>query len=1345
MKMLLQCVACCVITCGVASGQAPEATYPSVDLLNPQAQAEGSFEKGWKPRWRVFGSRGTKAKGKVLSANGDISAPDGEHYLRIDLAGGDTQRLGGKLSLADIPIDLENGRVFRIQWQARTEVKDRINSGNTSLVFFEDDETKNPLKVKAVESVAINNGTWQSYSADIVYDDEAIAKRLDLVIGFTRHIPSGRVVSGDVMIDGIRLWQINDPTVKVGRSAALAAARNSPPPTAPIPVTFTTPKDGEVTLVLEDADGVRVCNLIEGVFYKKGTHVFQWDGLDVGDNRYGAGGQAYYTLNRKIVAPGTYRVRGLVHDPLGLTYDLTAYPNIGKQNVPWPTHLHDGDGGWLADHGKPHAAAFIPAEDSPYGEDVVALAATVAEAGPAVGYVNMEGKKLGGVWRLGGDWTGASHFATDRGAERNPSIFMYSAKAWQPKRDAPENSVLLKILGLTKQGTLEVDYLTLPLPDGKTWKDAGIVGLAAHNGLLAFGEQASGTLYLYDTSQVSVNEKGTLLKRLELADVSGLAFAPDGALLALVNKSLRRYVLDRKNGNLGRESVLVSDGLVDPKQLMVAEDGRIFVSDWGNSCQVKIFTPDGKPTGIVGTAGPVRSGPYVKSHLNHPFGLALDSRGRLWVAENCRLPKRVSVWNLETRQLVRAFYGPTEYGGGGVLDPRDPSIVYYTNAVGCMSFKLDRKQGEGMPHRVLFRNDEFEATGGNARFVSGNFPLYAGARRYLTNAYSGPTTGAIAIEFWLDGSESAQPMTFIGGLRGIRYFAKDESRLGKHFSLFTDQKKPMNARELRLLTIKRSGFLSRTLACWTDSSNDGKIDQNEMSFLSFADRDDVGLILSANIGKDFEILITHEQGVMRIPTDGFSPEGHPLYDLGKVEHPVTGLKLRGSSGGNQAVRCSDGGILITGGPMQKFVDGRRVWRVHSQWPSLHAGHAAPSSPEYPGQLVSTTRLLGPMVTPRSGDAGQVWGINSDKGVMYLLTDDGLFLSTLGQFGHGTTSWVMKEHNRGMDLTGVNHLSENFYPTLNQGADGSLTVISGKTHISLLKLTGLESVQRFSADDLVVDGAVIAKAKAYGRACADWQREGEGSGELTVARLSSPIKVDGNLEEWNKSSWVTVSRVTEQHGWGRPVKVPESEAAWAVDKTHLYIAIRSQRDAFMENSGQDPQTFFSTGGGVDLRLAAKVGSARQGKNPAPVTGDLRMVLARHEGKATAFLYRGSVPGTTDPVRFSSPVGTVLIDAIDDVSDQVSLATGSTLLASIINAQKKIRFATMEVSIPLETLGWDPQALPKTTGDIGLLFGNEGRTVERSYWHNKGAGIVSDLPSEASLDVGQWGPVVTFSRK
>ena len=104
-------------------------------------------------------------------------------------------------------------------------------------------------------------------------------------------------------------------------------------------------------------------------------------------------------------------------------------------------------------------------------------------------------------------------------------------------------------------------------------------------------------------------------------------------------------------------------------QLTVTEDGRIFVADWGDSQQVKIHSAEGVLQQRIGTAGP--SSVPMTRRTSTILSAWLLIPGRLWVTEVNRLPKRVSVWNLDDATLERAFYGPTEYGGGGVLDPKD--------------------------------------------------------------------------------------------------------------------------------------------------------------------------------------------------------------------------------------------------------------------------------------------------------------------------------------------------------------------------------------------------------------------------------------------------------------------------------------------------------------------------------------------------------------------------------------------------------------------------------------------------------------------------------------------------
>jgi hypothetical protein len=140
-----------------------------------------------------------------------------------------------------------------------------------------------------------------------------------------------------------------------------------------------------------------------------------------------------------------------------------------------------------------------------------------------------------------------------------------------------------------------------------------------------------------------------------------------------------------------------------------------------------------------------------------------------------------------------------------------------------------------------------------------------------------------------------------------------------------------------------------------------------------------------------------------------------------------------------------------------------------------------------------------------------------------------------------------------------------------------------------------------------------------------------------------------------------------------------------------------------------------------------------KRAQPVKGDVRLLVTRVKGKTLAVLYRPVDPGVkSEPVVFTSTVKSVRFDSVVDVSADVQLA-------SDIARDEKGRTvgATYEFSIPLERLGLYPKVGQTIKGDLGVLRGDGLRTLERSYWSNKAAGIVSDTPSEAELSPYLWG--------
>jgi hypothetical protein len=113
----------------------------------------------------------------------------------------------------------------------------------------------------------------------------------------------------------------------------------------------------------------------------------------------------------------------------------------------------------------------------------------------------------------------------------------------------------------------------------------------------------------------------------------------------------------------------------------------------------------------------------------------------------------------------------------------------------------------------------------------------------------------------------------------------------------------------------------------------------------------------------------------------------------------------------------------------------------------------------------------------------------------------------------------------------------------------------------------------------------------------------------------------------------------------------------------------------------------------------------------------------KGQPRAMLYRAKVAGTKEPVAFSSPWRTIHIDRVEDVTPQVSLASDGA--------------GNYEVSIPLQTLGWQPKPGEIYRADIGVLRGSNSQTTQRVYWANKATAITADVPSEAELTPKLWG--------
>jgi len=784
----------------------------------------------------------------------------------------------------------------------------------------------------------------------------------------------------------------------------------------PIPLTLTLKEGGYVTLVIEDAEGRRVRNLVSETWFPAGQSTIWWDGQDESNMipRQIPGVASYWDISGNPVKPGTYRVRGLYRKAVDLHYEFAVYS--GEAHPPW--HTPDARGAWLADHTPPSATLFLPGT-----EPRVCISSFVAEAGEGLVWVDLDGHRVTGVRSIGGGggWWGADYLARDAGEKPVPGITAYSGGAW-------EHYLEVWAMGGNRK------ILTHTFPDqAKT----GMGGLAVQNGLIAVSLPAMHQVLFADAA--GGKEYGTA----PLASPRGLAFDAQGRLLALSGKQLLRLTLPAPaEGMAPTATATLVSGLEDPHGLALDGQGNIYISDWGNSHQVKVFSPEGKFLRAIGKPGAPSLGHYDPQHMDSPKGLTITPDGHLWVAEHSYVPKRVSVWALDGG-FVKAFYGPNQYGGGGCLDPKDKTRFYVHGNGGGMEFKLDWQTGASELVDIYYRPG---ATGVTLPDFP-QFPLYAHGRQYLTNCYtSGPTNGENVAALWLLRDGVAVPVAAVGS--------------ANHWTALRDP--ALKATWPAGVDLNGDPAANAATFVWSDLNDDGQVQPEEVHMVRSA----VG---SANIGGDLSVVLS---SLLKLSPVGFTPAGAPIYDLSKGTVLAPGGRAAGTSGGGQVVDGRNGWTVMTWPPeplpngslLAGAQHGKLRWTYPCPLLGLH-NSALSQPPKSPGEMIGATRLLGLTLNPR-GTYEELWAINGNMGVVYLLTTDGLFVATLFKDCRTTSAWP-NEVKRDQLVNDFSLGQECFYPSITQASDGNIYLAAGQPTTCLFRIDGLETIQRLPDSMLTV--------------------------------------------------------------------------------------------------------------------------------------------------------------------------------------------------------------------------------------------------------------------------------------
>ena len=978
-----------------------------------------------------------------------------------------------------------------------------------------------------------------------------------------------------------------------------------------------------------------------------------------------------------------------------LHYEFSVY-NAGKPA--WTTA--DNTGGWMTNHTPPTSAAFVPGSKTSDGQPLIFLGAFISEGGHGLQWLREDGTKLGGQGWVGGTWTGAPTLAVDLGANAVPDHLCYVASVWEGELRLTAKNKALADVPIMKEKLGEdkplkkADKNAPPPPEVLEGFDGGdkifvLGGIAARDGMVYCSLTRQNEILVIDVASKKI------VKRISLDNPRGLAFDREGRLLALSGKALLRFPsLTEKSKDL------LLDDIQDPRHVTVDAEGNMLISDRGRAHQVKVYSPKGRLLRYLGKEGKPKVGKYDPERMNNPNGLAVDSQGRVWVTEADDFPRRVSLWSPKG-ELLRAFYGPTEYGGGGTLDPVDKTRFYYKG----LEFKLDWEKGTDELTRVFYRPDPLlHAHYGHFSPDTPLYPFKDTRLRYFTNCYTHNPTGGDNIAFvWSDSPKGAELVAAVGNAYAWPALAKKEFHTSWPAGSKPEAEHPKPEEQVAF--------------AWSDTNGDGRPQPDEVQFQKQQ-------LSGLTVMNDLSI-VAARFGDRNVKWEMVEAKDKilPHYDLTQFTDLGPAGGRSPSSGGNQSLADTGGWTITTNAPEPyspygiggKF-NGQPRWSYPSAWPGLHASHEA-AVPDRPGMVIGHTRLLGGWA---QSNVGPLFGLNGNMGNMYLMTADGLFVTTVFHDVRTRPKWAAPVATRNMDVTEVSLSDENFWPSMTQTADGKIYVVDG-ARTSLVRIDGLDQLQRLPESEVVVTAADLQKARDWFAAAELRRQQQRGSGTLRVVQRKQGPKIDGNLADWpTTTDWAAIDRRGTKANFNSNSLPYEVHAAVSLSETHLFAAWRTTEKMLLNNSGESPNALFKHGGCLDLMLATD--PEAKPERATPVAGDQRLLITLVKNQPRALLYRAKVPGTKEPAVFSSPWRSISIDEVVDVTDKIEFGADGN--------------GNFEIALPLEALHWQPQPGVTYRGDLGVLRGSNGQTTQRIYWVNKATAITADVPSEAELTPRLW---------
>jgi hypothetical protein len=1085
--------------------------------------------------------------------------------------------------------------------------------------------------------------------------------------------------------------------IDLSEQAVLMAARQRR-----ISINFHQPMDGKASIVIEDAHGNRIRNLVSGESMSAGAHQVQWDGLDDQGN---------------IVAPGTYHWRAVSHPGVRPTY-LFSFYNHG--NPPWRSAAPSSD--WLADHTDPVAAA------SSNGR--VYLAAPIAESGHAVVKVSTDGQPTGHVDFPTLVGLGKLFLLAD-----NTGFYavMEGAPQYEPFRDGPNGSWVIR----RPLNILHWDLSEQPVPyNGQRGEKVVTENLfrgtgahplftdipAANN--LAGAAIVGRTIYISLATENRIAEidaaTGQEIESIPLQSPGLLAADGNDAILAFSRNSLVRMELaGNRQASLFVPQLSAMPRVGDPEESLYGFVGQnptgmavdalhnIYLSDNGTDQNIKVFSRDGRLLRSIGTkGGRPATGGWVQNAVYRPHGIAIDNQNQLWVTETDSYPRRVSVWDAATGRFLCDYLGPAKYGS----PEASFDLLDHTTWIGGGAlWKLNFVAKSATPVSVLFRQTKPDQLQTKLMGQYWNF-YHLGARTFLI----GYGQGQSVYELEKDGN--AKLWAFCGSLSSLAQFPR--WTLPKAIVQLPDIQAALaaNARQLQMnLTLTPFGtwndkvsvdfrLLQNIAVLWVDRNGDGVGEADEFEVLPPGDSlytpvwgtgsPTLDMNVPARIGGNFVML--------HVYPDGFLASGAPNYSLKRALNSSVSLDFQpiNRADGGQSIQDHFGREIFNDAPMRGVgKDGKTLWTFPNRWVGVDGGQQAPL-PKH-GEMQGVLYFLGSAPLDSESD---VLVMNSNYGRFFVMTTDGMYLDEF--FKDIRVSQASDAYLIG---------GEPFGGYFGRGEDGKYYIQSGHTDYRIFEIDGLEQIKRS-------DGQVtVSKQQANDAQLSleHLQAQSQESNIATVFSAASETSIPDNPDQWPRN-WTSIQ-------WGDPSQTfPFAQVKAVRSPTALHLAYRVKDPSPWRNTGSDWTMLFKTGDSVDFEFSTDPAANPNRSGPAP--GDKRLLIASFHQQPIAILYSYREPSATAPLAFSSPWRSEHVDRVIQLKD----ARISTVLGS---GSYEVR-----IVVPLSDLGLPgPGGATDLRGDFGVIYGDADGTVDqlRSYWSNKATGLVNDVPGEVTVTPRLWG--------